>query len=147
MPILRPARADDLPHVRRLLADNALPVADLETAAIEWVVAEDGGRLLGAVGLEVFDDAALLRSLVVDAGGRGSGLGGALVTAIEAQALASGAGTLSLLTQTAEPFFARRGWLVVPRDALPAGVQRSGEFRSICPASATAMVKTLEPAA
>ena len=142
-PTLRHARADDLPHVRRLLADNALPVADLDTAAIDWVVAVDGDRLVGAVGLETFGDAALLRSLVVDASARSIGIGDALVVAVESQARSSGIATLALLTQTAESFFAGRGWQVVPRDALPAGVKASSEFRSLCPASATAMAKPL----
>ena len=143
-PTIRPAGPADLPHIRSLLAANALPVEDLDTAAIDFLIAEDDGRLLGAVGLEVFDDAALLRSLVVDAAGRGTGLGGALVAAIEARAADAGARDHALLTPTAEPFFAHRGWPVGPRAAQPAGVQRSGEFRSICPASATAMVKPLE---
>src|SRR5690606_13505311 len=107
-------------------------------------IAEADGQVVGAVGMELFGDAALLRSLVVDAAGRGTGVGGALVEAIEQRAVASGAVTLSLLTQTAEPFFAHRGWTAVPRDALPAGVQRSAEFRSLCPASATAMTKPLK---
>lgn len=144
MAIIRPATPADLPHVRRLLDANALPVQDLATATITFLVAEHDGVLLGAVGLELFDDAALLRSLVVDAAARGTGLGGALVDEIEAHAVAAGVGTLSLLTLTAEPFFARRGWTTVPRNFLPAGVQRSGEFRSICPASAAAMTKPLK---
>ncbi|HEU4800804.1 MAG TPA: arsenic resistance N-acetyltransferase ArsN2, partial [Gemmatimonadales bacterium] len=135
---IRSATPADLPHVRRLLAANALPVQDVDTTPIEFLVAERDGHLLGAVGLELFGDAALLRSLVVDTSGRGTGVGGALVEAIEAHAAAAGVADLALLTTTAAPFFARRGWQTVPRDALPAGVQRSGEFRSLCPASATA---------
>ena len=144
MPTLRHAGPADLPRIRQLLLDNTLPVEDLETASIGFLVAEDGDRLLGAVGLETFGDVALLRSLVVAAEGRGTGVGSRLTEAAEALAATMGIGELALLTTTAAPFFARRGWQVVPRDALPAGVQRSGEFRSICPASATAMVKPLE---
>lgn len=142
--IIRPATPADLPHVRRLLTADALPVQDLDTTPIEFLVAEHDGALLGAVGLEQFGDAALLRSLVVDADGRGTGVGGALVEAIEARAAAAGIADLALLTTTAAPFFARLGWQEVLRDALPAGVQQSGEFRSLCPASAIAMTKLLK---
>ena len=144
MTTIRSATPDDLPQVRRLLAANGLPTQDLDTTPIEFLVADDGGTVVGAVGLERFGDAALLRSLVVDAAGRGTGLGGALVTAIEARAVEAGATDLALLTTTAAPLFARRGWQTVPRDALPTGVHASGEFRSLCPASATAMTKPLK---
>ena len=141
---IRPAAPADLPHVRRLLAANALPTQDLDSTPIEFLVAEDGGALIGAVGLELFGDAALLRSLVVDTAGRGTGVGGALVEAIEARAAAAGIADLALLTTTAAPFFAQRGWQTVTRDALPAGIHASSEFRSLCPASATAMTKPLK---
>ena len=52
-----------------------------------------------------------------------------------------GIGQLVLLTQTAEQFFARRGYAVIAREAAPAAVQHSAEFRSICPASATCMTQ------
>ena len=142
--IIRSATPADLPQVRRLLDANGLPTQDLDTTPIEFLVAEDGGRLIGAVGLELFGDAALLRSLVVDATGRGTGVGGALVEAVETRAAAAGIADLALLTTTAAPFFARRGWQTVPRDALPASVHASSEFRSLCPASATAMTKPLK---
>lgn len=144
MATIRPAVPDDLPHVRRLLVANGLPTQDLDSTPIEFLVAEDDGALFGAVGLERFGDAGLLRSLVVDANGRGTGVGGALVEAIEARAAEAGVVDLALLTTTAAPFFARRGWQAVPRDALPPGVHASGEFRSLCPASATAMTKPLK---
>ena len=50
---------------------------------------------------------------------------------------------LVLLTQTAEPFFATRGYAVIAREAAPAAVRRSAEFRSICPASAICMTRQL----
>ena len=142
--IIRSATPEDLTQVRRLLDANGLPTQDLDATPIEFLVAEDDGQLLGAVGLERFGDAALLRSLVVDAAGRGTGVGGALVEAIEARAAEAGIADLALLTTPAAPFYAQRGWQTVPRDALPAGVHASSEFRSLCPASATAMTKPLK---
>ena len=48
-----------------------------------------------------------------------------------------------LLTTTAEDFFVRRGYGVVGRDAAPAVVQKTTEFRSLCPDSAVCMMKHL----
>lgn len=141
---LRPAHGPDLAGIRSLLTACDLPVQDLDTAAIEFIVAVDGGQLAGVVGLEAFTDGGLLRSLAVQGTQRNAGVGAALVDAMEAHAHARGVSQLVLLTQTADAFFARHAYEVIPRNAAPASVQASAEFRSICPASATCMRKTLE---
>jgi N-acetylglutamate synthase-like GNAT family acetyltransferase len=48
-----------------------------------------------------------------------------------------------LLTQTARDFFAHLGYRVIDRSEAPEEVQGSEEFRSLCPASATCMVKMI----
>jgi len=135
----------DLAALRVLLDADGLPVADLDASPVDFLVARVDGRLVGAVGIERYGDAGLLRSLVVDRASRGTGLGGRLVSALESQAGRDGITRLVLLTQTAEPFFAARGYAVVERGSVPPAVQASAEFRSLCPASATCMSKTLEP--
>ena len=52
-----------------------------------------------------------------------------------------GVADLVLLTTTAAPFFAKRGYTVIERRDAPAPVQHSAEFATICPASATCMLK------
>lgn len=142
---LRMPSATDHAALRALLQVNRLPVEDLDDSPVDFLVAVEGGRLVGAIGLERHGDAGLLRSLVVDGDARGSGLGQRLVSALEAKAQADGVGRLVLLTQTAAPFFADRGYEVIDRASVPPGVQASAEFKSLCPASATCMGKTLEP--
>lgn len=144
---IRPARAQDHVAIRTLLAAHDLPVQDLANPAIEFLVAADDTRLLGVIGLEHCADAGLLRSLCVQGDLRGTGLGVALVDALEARARQAGLPQLVLLTQTAAPFFSRRGYSRIERAAAPAGVQASAEFASICPASATCMAKSLAGAA
>ena len=141
---LRPSTDGDHAAIRALLQDSGLPVADLDTVAVDFVVVFDGAGLAGIVGVERFDDVGLLRSLAVCAEQRGHGIGEQLLAAAEAGARASGVRQLVLLTQTAAPFFARRGYDVLAREAAPAGVQSSAEFRSLCPASATCMAKSME---
>lgn len=141
----RRATAADLPAIRALLASASLPVADLGgEPAVEFLVLElADGTLAGAIGLERHGRAGLLRSLVVDPARRAGGLGARLVAALEDEARAAGIDELVLLTQTAERFFANRGYAVVDRTAVPPAVQSSREFRSLCPASAVAMLKRL----
>jgi len=137
-----------LPHeqhaIRSLLGAAALPVEDLDDANVRFIVALQNDEPVAAIGLESFDGAGLLRSLVVRADLRGSGIGGQLVDALESLARDSGMDRLVLLTQTAAPFFLRRGYRAIDREQAPYSVQSSAEFRSLCPASATCMIKPLD---
>lgn len=138
------AASADLPAIRALLTGAQLPVADLEAPAdLGFRVVRDGTAVVGAIGLERYGDVGLLRSLVVDPAMRRRGLGGVLVDALERAVRATGVQALVLLTQTAEPFFARRGYARIERAAAPEPVQASAEFTSLCPASATTMIKPL----
>lgn len=144
---LRSADPQDGSGIRTLLELNGLPTSDFVSSRPEFVVAEEGGGLVGAGALERFGTAALLRSVVVAANRRGTGVGQRIVGELEQRARVSGVRELVLLTQTAAPFFAHHGYRIVERGKVSAAVQASEEFRSICPASATCMLKTLiEPA-
>lgn len=136
---VRAATAQDLPGIKALLQRCELPTADLEQAHIAFWVEERDGDVTGVIGLQRFDAVALLRSLAVDASLRGQGVGAGLVSLLEAEAQAQGVEQLVLLTQTAQAFFARRGYGVIARDAAPAAVRETEEFRSLCPASAVCM--------
>jgi amino-acid N-acetyltransferase len=143
-PVVEAAERGDLAAVRALLDRASLPSSDLSSAtAVQLWVVRDGERVLGAVGLESFGKTGLLRSLVVSEDARGRGLGGALVESLERFARAAGLAELVLLTQTAEAFFAERGYAVIARANAPATVRESSEFKSLCPASAVCMSKRL----
>ncbi|HEU4882143.1 MAG TPA: arsenic resistance N-acetyltransferase ArsN2 [Longimicrobium sp.] len=141
------ARPSDFSAIVRLLADAALPHDDLTPEHLRhFVVLRDGDGIAGVVGMEVAGDDGLLRSLAVPEARRGGGLASRLVDALEAHARAAGIRTLYLLTTTAEPFFARRGYARAERNAVPDAIAATPEFQSICPASAACMAKALVPA-
>jgi amino-acid N-acetyltransferase len=135
----------DLAAILALLEQAGLPRDDL-TSGVDrvrfWVV-RDGQHLLGAIGLESFGGAGLLRSLVVARAAQGAGLGSLLVGTLEAAAVAAGMTQLVLLTLTADKFFARRGYGVIGRATAPVAMRDAAEFRSLCPASAICMSKTI----
>lgn len=108
-----------------------------------WVAAdpEAPGEILGSVALEFHGEAALLRSLATRKDHRSRGLGRALFEFAMARAADRGVESVALLTTTAEPFFARRGFDTVSRDDLPESLRASAEFRGACPASAAAMIR------
>jgi amino-acid N-acetyltransferase len=86
---------------------------------------------------------ALLRSIVVAAPARGCGHGAAIINALVEAARDAGAQRLWLLTMNARAFFEPLGWRVMDRDAAPPHIASSRQFTSLCPASATLMVRAL----
>ncbi len=143
---LRPAGDADLPAVEELLRSSGLPVVGVAGALCNFIVAESGGRVVGAVGLEVCCDHALLRSTAVAPEWRDRGLGRRLVERIVAEAEARDLRALYLLTTTAEHYFPSFGFVKTTRDAVPLPVRETAEFRGACPASATVMCLELPDA-
>lgn len=143
---IRPAQASDLPGVRSLLAAAHLPHEDLTAESMRhFLVLLDGSALVGAVGLEIYGEAALLRSLVVAEGARAHGHGLALVAQIEAFARQSGVTSLYLLTTTAQKFFSARGYRTIDRQGAPSSIVGTTEFAALCPSTAALMLKLLTP--
>jgi amino-acid N-acetyltransferase len=136
---VRAAVPEDFSGVIRLLEAAGLPTAGLKPSLPDFLVAEEGGDIVGAVGLEDYGDSALLRPAVVDTGRRGSGLGRDLVESLLDRAGSRGVREIYLLTTTAERYFPRFGFTRIPREAVAAPVRASEEFRGACPDSAIAM--------
>jgi amino-acid N-acetyltransferase len=106
-----------------------LPPEGIAEAVEYFWVARTGEGIVGSVGLEVYDDVALLRSLAVTPACQHTGLGRALTETVLSYLTTRQFRAVYLLTVTAEAFFARHGFSLVARDAVPAGVQRSVEFQ------------------
>jgi amino-acid N-acetyltransferase len=138
-PAVRPATTQDFPSLVGLLEAAGLPTAGLTPALTDFYVAEDGGRVVGAIGIEPYDRTALLRSAVVDPQRRGSGIGAVLVRRVLDHARDRGLTEVFLLTTTAERYFQRFGFAPIARDEVYGGIRDSLEFREACPASAVVM--------
>lgn len=134
----------DAPSIIALLSASGLPIDGLVDHLDTAIVARRGQDLVGCAALEIYSDGALLRSVAVAAGARGTGLGQALTGAALRLADDLGMPAVYLLTTTAEGFFPRFGFSVVRRSDVPAGVQQSVEFRTACCASAIVMRKTAD---
>lgn len=137
------ANATDLPAVLDLLRASKLPVEGLAAHADSLLVAHGEGRVMGCAGLELYGGAALLRSVAVAAGARGTGLGRQLTAAALDLARTRGVREVYLLTETAAGFFPKFGFTETTRDQVPEEVKTSVEFASACPQSATVMKRLL----
>jgi amino-acid N-acetyltransferase len=143
------ATKEDLPAVSSLLEEEGLPEDGLWEHLGSILVAREGDEVVGSAALELYGEAALLRSVAVRRGSRGEGLGRRLVSGALELAEGRGVRTVYLLTEGADGYFARLGFRRIPRaeverDAPEVG--RSVQFASVCPQSAQAMALPL-PAA
>lgn len=143
---IRRGESGDVPAVLALLRSVGLPTADLESAVdLEVWLIKSKDSLQGVIALERFGSEGLLRSLAVAPEYRKRGFGRELVDRLEHGARIDGVERLVLLTETAEPFFRSIGYQITDRDRVSEYVRQSAEFRSLCPASAVCMSKTLLP--
>ena len=140
---IRPASANDLAQIERLLVANKLPTVGVAEALCGFLVAEHDGAVVGVVGVEECCEYGLLRSTAVAGDWRSRGLGRQLVERAIAEAETRGVKALYLLTTTAEQYFPSFGFTTITRDQVPEPVRASAEFCSVCPASATVMTLCL----
>jgi amino-acid N-acetyltransferase len=132
-----PMRAD----IIALLQSQQLPVEDLPLQLNDFLVAQEEGKLIGLIGLEQYGEFGLLRSMVVHPDFRNQQIAASLVQTLEQRATAAGIKALYLLTETAAPYFTKKGFATVQRTDVPDAVKASTEFSHVCPVSATVMVK------
>ena len=121
MPLITAATADDIDGIESLLAPNvkkqlvlARSKEDILSHLANFLVARDGGRLIGCAALRGFGEGLYeIRSLAVDAAFMGRGIGTRLVEACIEKAIKQD-GTL-VFTLTLRPnLFLRLGFTEVP---------------------------------
>lgn len=129
--------------IRSLLEEAHLPHEDLEEAKLRLVGAFRGSNLVGVIGLEMLENQGLLRSMVVKNSHRGEGIGRGLLAAFFSLVETTSLDSVYLLTTDASSYFERFGFTVQDRENSPAAIRASTQFTSLCPTSATLMVKDL----
>lgn len=141
--ILRDAQPADRPRGVALLRAAGLPLVGLPDDLMGFIVAEEGGKVVGLAGLEHYGSVGMVRSVVVHSDYRGMGYGEALLHATLDRAAQQRIETLVLLTTTAAAWFERWDFARIPWSELPEAVQRSPLVQEGCPASAVVMRRVL----
>jgi amino-acid N-acetyltransferase len=137
------ARPHDLGRVLDLLRAEKLPEHGVVEQFGHYLVVRDLGEVVGTCGLELYEDNALLRSLVVEPASRRQGAGDCLVRGAVSLGQKLGVRGLYLLTTSAQRYFERYGFQSCPRGDAPAGIRDSWELRQGCPSTAAFMRRAL----
>lgn len=142
---IRSATRADVTSIEALLRDANLPTdgvsALVARAPGDVVVAERNGAIVGTAAIEVAGDDALLRSVVVRAEGRSTGIGRAMVTQLLSEADARRYDGVYLLTTTAGDWFPQFGFTRVERTMVPRAIAETWEFKTGCAETAVAMAR------
>ena len=148
---VRPAVPADVRAIRDLVepyANRRILIAKDQVAYYEavqeLVVAVDAdGTVVGCGALHVmWVDLAEIRTLAVDPGWVGAGVGHAILDTLIDRARALGLARVFCLTFEVD-FFTRHGFVVADRASAPPAIWRTREFADVCPASAAYLTKDL----
>lgn len=136
--------APDRAAVVALLENVSLPTSDLTDADMKnFLHIGSTSAPIAIIGVQLYGEHALLRSLVVREEHRERGLAHALVARAERHAREQGVKTVYLLTTTAEAFFRRHGYEATSRENAPASIRATPEFTDLCPTSSALLSKRL----
>jgi len=120
-----------------------LPRAGVADHIGSVIVAREGSRIIGCVGIETYGRVGLLRSVAVDIAHRGLGLGIQLTETALELAKQRGVTTLYLLTERSAGFFLRFGFKKIARADVDPAVQVSTQFTGACPDTAIVLQRDL----
>ncbi|WP_336518391.1 arsenic resistance N-acetyltransferase ArsN2 [Pollutibacter soli] len=141
--IIQPFISKQREEIISLLRSEKLPTNDLADELTHFFVAMEDDRVVGTIGLELYDNNGLLRSLMVKQGYRNYNVAGSLINELEILSKNLRLEKLYLLTETAENYFSKKGYVRIERKDAPASLQKSSEFSHACPSSAALMVKSI----
>jgi UDP-N-acetylmuramate: L-alanyl-gamma-D-glutamyl-meso-diaminopimelate ligase len=128
-----PARPEDVPAIRALLASQNLDHEDLgDDSYLDFFVCLNETGFVGCVAIEVFGEDAVLRSLAVRQASRGQGYGWMLADTAIQQTRRRGVRHLYLIAaKQASDFFAEKhGFRVVELSTVSPAVSQSATFRT-----------------
>ncbi len=137
------ASASDYGDAIDLLTSQKLPVSDIDKNLSHFFVVKENEKPIGIIGLEIYADNGLLRSMATDPSYRNNGIATALVTQLLGYAKTFGLKDIFLLTETAADFFLKNGFQSLAREDAPAALKKASEFSHLCPSSAILMKKEI----
>ncbi len=133
----------DFNSICKLLAEENLPTTDLNPLLENFFVTIENNETAGVIGMDRYGNKGLLRSAIVKAAYRNTGIATALINQLFVHAKEQGVETLCLITNTAGKYFEKKGFEKITRNEVPETVLQSKEFNGLCPESSVIMFRKL----
>jgi amino-acid N-acetyltransferase len=133
------ASPSDWNEIRNLLTASGMQVQGALNHLNNFVLATENGRAVGAIGMEIYGDIGLVRSLVVASNMRGKAIGKRLVKHLIERARARQLSALYLLTGRVDPLFERFGFEKMARADMPTKLYVSVELQGPSSTASTGM--------
>jgi amino-acid N-acetyltransferase len=142
--IIREAINDDLKAIKSLLDSASLPSSDIEKHLSNFFVLKNEGDIIGTIGMELYGDTALLRSLAVKKDYQNKGYGQRLYQTLISKVKKMDVMNIYLLTETAVGFFSKEGFQEIRRELVPPAIKQTYEYSTLCPEGAVCMVNKVK---
>lgn len=127
---LRIGRPDEVEEISKLITSEGMPAIEVDRWIDGFWVLDDGTKLLGCAGVEVYNEAAVLRSVMVAPELRGTGEGVRMIQRALDYMREQGARRCYLFTMTAENWFPRFGFEVCSLDDFEASARESWQYKA-----------------
>ena len=141
--MIRFATSKDYDTLCHLLETEKLPTVDLNKELPHFILKTVEDKIVGSIGLELYGNSALLRSMMVIPDHRNEGIASELIGKLLAYAKENGVRNVYLITNTAEDFFSRKGFIKIDRSKVSEEILSSQEFNGLCPSSSAIMIMEL----
>ncbi|TYP59875.1 GNAT family N-acetyltransferase [Thermosediminibacter litoriperuensis] len=138
MIVFRKARPKDFETLKNILETVGLGTGGIDEHLDNFMVAEEGDTILATGGLEIYGDAAIIRSVAVLPEFQHQGIGDGLVRALINYGDRRGVSRIYLFTRGAAGFFEKFGFKAVELKDLDEKCKKSLQF-NICSCSAVLM--------
>jgi len=115
---MKKSKAEDISQIKKRLAENDLPIADLENA-IDFYVEKVDGRIVAVGALEAVGNEVILRSVAAAEDYRSKGFGTKITRELIELSKEKAFNAIYLLTLTAENYLPKFGFKNIDRELAP----------------------------
>jgi amino-acid N-acetyltransferase len=141
--MIKLASEKDLVEIRDLIKANNLPAEDISEHVHNFLILEKDHNVIGCIGIEIYNETGLMRSLAVIDSQKGNSFGQLLTQELISYSKSMGIARLYLITTTAEKFFEKFGFNSIPRENADEAIKNTTEYKYLCPESAVVMVREI----
>lgn len=127
---LRAGRPDEIEEISKLITSEGMPALEVDRWIDSFWVLDDGTKLVGCAGVEIYGEAAILRSVMVAPELRGTGEGVRMIKRALDYMRENGAKRCYLFTMTAEAWFPRFGFSVCSLDDFEPAARESWQYKA-----------------